>query len=134
MNKVLQFSVFLILCTISSKGNAQINHWETAVSESDTWNYLVPNTNVNVAWNTIGFNTVGWNSGIGGFGFGDGDDNTILPNGTISCYQRIEFTITDTSAIDVAALSIDYDDAFVAYFNGVEISRDFPNRLGRDRK
>lgn len=124
MKKTVKYLIVLFLSLISGNSFSQIDHWETVVFENDTWDYLVPISTVNVSWNTVGFNTSGWSSGMGGFGFGDGDDNTILPNGTISCYQRIEFNITDVSLIDAAALTIDYDDSFVAYLNGVEISRD----------
>ena len=51
-------------------------------------------------------------------GYGDDDDNTILPDGTLSIYLRHEFIITDTSDIANAMLSIDYDDGFIAYLNG----------------
>ncbi len=110
---------------------SQIDHWETVVYEYNSWNYLVPASPVDVDWNTLGFDDGSWSSGTGGFGYGDGDDNTTVPSGTISIYQRIEFNITDTSAINGAALTIDYDDSFVAYLNGVEISRDLLDGPGQ---
>jgi hypothetical protein len=41
----------------------------------------------------------------------------------MSVYMRYDFTISDTSKIEEAILHVDYDDAFVAYLNGVEIAR-----------
>lgn len=114
-------SLFLICGSIF--GNSQIDHWETIVFEDDIWDYLVPTNTVDSQWKIPGFNTTSWNSGIGGFGYGDNDDNTVLPNGTIACFQRIEFSIADTSIIKSAALTVDFDDSFVAYLNGVEITR-----------
>jgi hypothetical protein len=102
---------------------SQVDHWETVVYETDTWRYLVPTSSVSASWNTLGFNDASWPTGQGGFGYGDNDDNTTFGS-TVSCYQRIVFNITDVSAIDQAVFNIDYDDAFVAYLNGVEISRD----------
>lgn len=102
---------------------SQVDHWETVVYETDTWRYLVPSSAVPNTWNTIGFNDASWSTGQGGFGYGDGDDNTTFGT-TASCFQRIAFTITDISAIDQAIFNIDYDDAFVAYLNGIEITRD----------
>ncbi|MDG1333919.1 MAG: CotH kinase family protein [Crocinitomicaceae bacterium] len=102
---------------------SQVDHWETVVYETDTWRYLVPSSAVPSSWNTIGFNDASWSSGQGGFGYGDGDDNTTFGT-TVSCFQRIVFNITDVSAIDQAVFNMDYDDAFVAYLNGVEITRD----------
>jgi hypothetical protein len=37
--------------------------------------------------------------------------------------MRIAFTLLDTAVISKAVLNMDYDDAFVAYLNGVEIAR-----------
>lgn len=102
---------------------AQIDHWETVVYENDTWKYLVPNSAVSPTWINTTFNDASWLSGPGGFGLGDGDDNTILPGGTISVYQRISFNIIDVTAIEKIIFNIDYDDGFVAYLNGIEIAR-----------
>jgi hypothetical protein len=119
--------LFLFIISFNLQNTfCQINHWETVVFEDDVWDYIVPTTNI-PNWTNLGFNPTGWNTGQGGFGYGDGDDNTILPNGTITVYQRIEFTISDTSVIDLGALTIDYDDSYIAYLNGVEISRDLLN-------
>jgi spore coat protein CotH len=118
---ILSFNLQNVFC--------QINHWETVVFEDDVWDYMVPTTNISSSWKSTGFNTTGWQTGQGGFGYGDGDDNTILPNGTITVYQRIEFTINDTSVIGLGALTIDYDDSYVAYLNGTEISRDLLNSI-----
>lgn len=102
---------------------AQVDHWETIIYEDDNWKYLVPASSVSNSWVTIGFNDVSWSTGPGGFGMADGDDNTVLPGGTISVFQRIQFNITDLSAIEKLIFNIDYDDGFVAFINGVEIAR-----------
>ncbi len=123
-NKYLRFLLTTILgLFISQKVSAQIDHWEIVVYETDTWSYLVPDAPVDSDWNTLSFDADSWPTGAGGFGYGDGDDNTVLPGGTVSVYQRIEFDIIDTSEISAAALMLDYDDGFVAYLNGVEITR-----------
>lgn len=111
----------LLLLGYSAK--AQVDHWETVIYEDDTWKYLVPTSPVNPSWNTLGFNDASWTNGQGGFGYGDGDDNTSFGS-TISCYQRITFSIIDINAIEQVVFNIDYDDAFVAYLNGIEINRD----------
>lgn len=103
--------------------SAQVNHWETVVYEDDSWRYIVPVSAVDPLWNTVSFNDALWLVGQGGFGYGDGDDNTNLAAGTISCYQRITFNIVDITKIDQAIFNYDYDDDFVAYLNGTEIAR-----------
>lgn len=97
--------------------------WETAVLPSDLFRYIVPGAGTPGNWNTPGFNDASWGTGQAGFGYGDGDDNTTVPDGTISIYIRRTFTIPDTSALFDAVCHFDYDDGFVAYLNGVEICR-----------
>ena len=98
-------------------------HWETAVYASDSWKYQVNQVApADTNWRNLSFNANPWNSGVGGIGYGDGDDVTTIPQ-CISLYMRKIFSIADTSKISAAILNIDYDDAFVAYLNGVEIAR-----------
>lgn len=80
-----------------------------------------------VAWNDVDFNDSAWSEGAGGFGYGDGDDTTIvnIQNIAYSVYIRQEFT---PSAEDLAnennlQFTVTYDDGFVAYLNGQEIAR-----------
>lgn len=100
-----------------------IDHWETPVSASDLWRYKVPAAAQPANWNTIGFNDLAWTQGAGGIGYGDGDDNTVLSPPLYSVFMRRTFNIPDTSKIVAATLTMDYDDAFVAYLNGIEIAR-----------
>lgn len=119
-----------ILLSLSMPTNAAVDHWETAVYETDSWRYLIPTSAVASAWNTLGFNDASWMQGSGGFGFGDGDDNTTFGS-AISCYQRRSFTVIDKNDIEQAILNVDYDDGFVAYLNGVEITRANITSLGQ---
>ncbi|MBC7775848.1 MAG: lamin tail domain-containing protein [Phycisphaerae bacterium] len=100
-----------------------VHHWETALNEGDTWRYRIGTSNPPAGWNTPGFNDSTWLSGPGGFGYGDGDDATPLPAGTLSVYYRQTFNIANLSDIARAMLSMDYDDGFIAYLNGQEIAR-----------
>lgn len=121
----------IFFLSFSFSAQCQIDHWETVVFETDLWDYIVPSSNVNTNWVNTGFNTNGWSTGSGGFGYGDGDDNTVIPNGSTSCFQRIEFNIVDTSDIEALCFNIDYDDSFLAYLNGVEIARDLLSSSGQ---
>ena len=42
------------------------------------WKYIVPTSSINENWNNINFDDSDWLEGIGGFGYGDNDDGTIL--------------------------------------------------------
>ncbi len=99
-----------------------INHWETAIYNTDIWNYFVGTTEPDANWRSLSFDDSSWPQGMGGFGYSDGDDNTVIPP-TPSVYIRIKFAVEDTSVIGEAVFNMDYDDAFVAYLNDKEIAR-----------
>ena len=96
--------------------------WETAIFADDLWKYIVPANTVNENWNNINFDDSGWMEGIGGFGYGDNDDGTILDQ-INSVYFRKVFEINDISKLKKGLIHADYDDGFVAYVNGFEIGR-----------
>jgi hypothetical protein len=103
--------------------HSQVHHWETIVKDNNTWYYQVPTAASSPEWISPSFTVNSWFQGIGGFGFGDGDDNTILPSSAVSVYTRIEFNIANLDQIVALALHFDYDDGFVAYLNGTEVAR-----------
>ena len=112
-----------LLLWASSKNKTELNVPKTLVNHGDEFKYLIPASEPNSNWKALSFNDVNWSSGISGFGYNDGDDATIIPNGTKSIYLRKKFTINDVSAVTSLILDLDYDDAFVAYINGQEVAR-----------
>ena len=121
----------LILCFLfllfGRFSHSQTDHYETVVRDTQQWKYIVPNVNTSATWNQASFDASTWLVGTGGFGFGDNDDGTIIPNGSVSVYMRKSFNITDINALTKIIFDMDYDDGFIAYINGVEIAR---NNLG----
>ena len=101
--------------------NAQIDHWETVVNEEDTWQYLVPSSEI-PSWNETSFDDATWNNGYTPIGYGESYVSTNIGS-VMSVYLRKEFTVNDITDIEDAVLHMDYDDGFVAYLNGVEIAR-----------
>ena len=99
-----------------------IDHWEVPVYAANPWRYFsgIPGPPPN--WRDLSFNDSGWPQGIGGIGYGDGDDSTIIAP-TSAVFMRRSFTWADTSRLALGIIMIDYDDAFVAYINGVEVGR-----------
>jgi len=118
MKKLFYLLAFLPIFTFSQN----IDHWETVVFDNDIWKYLEGTYEPDTNWRKVAFNDATWLQGYGGVGYGDGDDSTVISPVT-SLYLRKTFTIVDTSEIAKAILHIDYDDAFVAYLNNVEIAR-----------
>ncbi len=107
----------------SDKDRDFIISWRGVITEGNTFNYLIPTSPVDPDWTSVGFDDSSWETGASGFGYADGDDNTNIPNGTNSVYIRRKFTIDDVASVNAALLDMDYDDGYVAYINGVEISR-----------
>ena len=97
--------------------------WKTIIWQGDEWNYFIPGSDIGTTWRTTSFDVSAWSTGISGFGYGDSDDNTTLPNGTVSVFLRKEFQVDDPDLVKAMALHMDYDDGFVAYINGIEIAR-----------
>lgn len=120
---VIPADSFQVVFASGNDRSSVFDHWETAIHAEDMWRYWIPDTNPPSNWNIIGFADTSWLEGPGGFGRGDDDDNTVLPDSVYTVYIRKSFQIADTGAIQYAILHMDYDDAFVAYLNGVEIVR-----------
>ena len=97
-------------------------HWETAVYAEDVWSYYVGINAPPDNWNELTFDTSNWEDGQGGFGYADGDDNTVISN-TLSVFFRKSFNIVSLGEILSLAIHADYDDGFVAYLNGSEFAR-----------
>ena len=114
--------IHILVLVTSFFASAQIDHWESVVLPGDQWDYLVPSSQPSSSWNQLGYNSSSWSTGNSGFGYGDGDDATIVSN-TISIYIRKTFSITNLSDIEAIILDLDYDDGFVAYLNGQEVAR-----------
>ncbi len=78
------------------------------------------------AWAGSGFADSHWFRGSTGFGYGDGDDATVLSDmrgNYLSIYLRRRFMLDDPDQLENPILEIAYDDGFVAYLNGDEIAR-----------
>ena len=112
-----------LLLWASSKDRANISYATTLVNQGDSFRYLIPSSEPNSNWKNINFDDSNWIQGISGFGYDDGDDATILPNGTLSIYLRISFEMSNLESLSSLILDMDYDDAFVAYINGTEVAR-----------
>ena len=112
-----------LLLWASSKDRSAINYSRTIVNQGDNFKYLVPTNELISEWKSLSFNDATWSEGPSGFGYDDGDDATLIPQGSTSLYIRKKFIVNNLSDMTSLILDIDYDDGFVAYINGVEIAR-----------
>ena len=99
------------------------------VNRGDTWRYHKGTNAAQVDWKDALDEALNldWASGPGGFGYADGDDATTLSDMSgryVTVFIRKTFNVAvplDTNL--VVKLIVDYDDAFVAYLDGVEVAR-----------
>ncbi len=121
----------LVNCSAGQSCNSSNGQCQTAaalpIAIGDTWKYFKGSVAPPANWATIAFDESTWPlSGPSGFGYSDGDDNTILNdmlNSYGSVFIRKRFTVTNPAAITSLTLTVDYDDGYVAYINGVEVKR-----------
>jgi hypothetical protein len=74
-------------------------------------------------WTKVDFDDKKWKDGFSGVGFSDGDDNTTTPAGITSIWTRYRFDVPNASSVKELTLLVDYDDAYIAWINGVEVGR-----------
>ena len=102
--------------------------WQTLIDQGSNWKYAFAGGSYSIPqnWRDIDA-TLNWPESGSGFGYGDNDDETIIPSSPGLALRKI-FHIESISDIMSIMLHIDYDDGFIAYINGEEIARD--NVLG----
>ncbi len=122
MERIKLIIFLFVLMSSSILINGQ-SHWESLIIEIDTFQHLVPEAEPSADWIQLEYDDVAWDTGIGGFGYGDGDDSTLITTPTTAIYLRKELIIPASVSVQQLLLDIDYDDAFVAYINGVEVAR-----------
>lgn len=92
-------------------------------ANSGPWRYLAAAPPA--GWQSENFDDSAWLSGTPHFGFGDGDERTVVaaPAGRAAWYFRRTFTALDPAAYTALTLRLIYDDAAIVYINGVEVTR-----------
>lgn len=111
---------------VLASGKAQspaVTTWDTRVDLGDRWRYLPVAGPTDPGWMRPGFNDAGWAEGPSGFGHGDGDDATHYQALTLYVRRTVHITEEELGNLQSLLLHVDYDDAFVAYLNGVEVAR-----------
>ncbi|MGQ8336751.1 CotH kinase family protein [Sunxiuqinia sp. A32] len=120
-NIILPSKQFALVFASGKDRSAETSYWHTLISEGISWHYILPNSTIPNWW-SIDFDDSEWLIGQSGFGYGDYDDQTIIEP-TVSIFMRTTFEIENLNDIQNVCFHIDYDDAFVAFLNGVEIAR-----------
>lgn len=94
------------------------------------WNYLDDGSEPDAAWFTAGFNDSGWSNGVAQFGFGEGDETTVIRHSSdltgtniITYYFRHAFDVADPASITNLTVRLLRDDGGIVYLNGTEVFR-----------
>ncbi len=93
------------------------------------WKYYDKGADPGSGWRTAGFSDASWASGNGQFGYGDGDETTIVSYGPsasnkyTTTYFRKPVNITDVSAYSSFTMQVRRDDGVIVYINGTEVFR-----------
>lgn len=111
----------------------------TIVDQRATGRWFIPkNNDLGLDWTLPAFDDSSWNQGPTGFGYDqDSRYSAFIGNGTdlessmkgqsSSAYLRIPFSLPQLDYVQGLELLVNYNDAFVAYINGVKVaSRNAP--------
>jgi len=99
------------------------------IPQGSIWRYSDTSSTPTGSWASTDYNDVTWKIGTAQFGYGDGDEKTIISYGSnsqskyITSYYRHVFQITDLAAVKELTLKLMRDDGAVVYLNGHEIAR-----------
>ncbi len=136
----------LVRITISNPTNAELTGHsnlvyekpyqidENLVIEGDDWKYFKGTSEPPADWNTTGFDDDAWLVGPSGFGYetGSGYESCIATNLTdmknnyLSVYARKRFWIEDPTRITELTLTMEWDDGYIAYINGIPVDSQYP--------
>lgn len=99
------------------------------VHVGSTWRYLDDGSDQGTAWRVPAFNDAAWANGLAQFGYGDGDEATVVSYGDnanakhVTTYFRRTFSVTNPAVFGSLILRILRDDGAVVYLNGSEVFR-----------
>jgi hypothetical protein len=115
---VMEPESHLLVFASGKNRSSESFYLKTIISEGDSWQYYVPSGGApDEGWRKPGFDANGWQNGASGFGYTDGDDNTVI-NPLQLIYIRKAFEVENPVSIQKMILHVDYDDAFAAFING----------------
>ncbi len=115
---------YYILFASDKEQVGQLFDWENVIVQGNSTKYIIPESAVDDSWITNDFDDSNWQDGVFGIGYGDGDDATTVPDGTLSIFTRTSFSVENKELINGMLMKLDFDDGYVAYINGTEVHRE----------
>ncbi len=96
----------------------------TLLQRGSTWSYNATGQDLGTAWRTPAYDVSSWPTGPAEFGWGDGDEATLMPSGTLTQYFVKHINVTNPSQYKTISVLLKRDDGAAVYVNGVEVVRD----------
>ena len=105
------------------------------ISDDAEWRYFLGTKEPGDGWSGLVFDDGSWLTGKAGFGYGDGDDQTVLDmkDKYSTVYLRTNFAVDSADGVAELFADVNYDDGFVVYLNGERVmARNAPSRISHD--
>lgn len=100
---------------------------QTLVPAGAAWKYRDNGSNQGTAWREPAFDDSAWNNGIAQFGYGNGDEKTVVSYGGnanskyVTTYFRKQFVLDNAPCLESLTLKLVMDDGAAVYLNGTNI-------------
>ena len=96
----------------------------TIFSSEEIWKYYDLEETPMENWTANTYNDAAWVSGNTQMGYGDGDENTLINNNSLTCYFRKTFQVTNLqSTFNYLIMEAIRDDGMIVYLNDTEVWR-----------
>jgi len=100
---------------------------QTIVPAGAAWHFLDTGTDPGAAWREPGFDDSAWTSGVAPFGYGNGNEQTVVGYGPdpdhkyVTTYFRTRFVLDNAPCLDSLLLKLVVDDGAAVYLNGTKV-------------
>jgi hypothetical protein len=100
---------------------------QTLVPAGASWKYRDNGSNLGTAWRASAFDDSAWSSGVAQFGYGDGDEKTVVSYGSsssskyVTTYFRKQFVVDNAPCLESLTLRLLVDDGAAIYLNGTNV-------------
>ncbi|HNQ73990.1 MAG TPA: hypothetical protein PKN95_10365 [Verrucomicrobiota bacterium] len=102
---------------------------QALVAAGTAWKFLDAGGDQGTAWRQPDFNDATWSTGEAQFGYGDGDEQTVVSYGgnannkRLTTYFRKQFVVNQAACLEAVMLKLLVDDGAAVFLNGTEIAR-----------
>ncbi|MGI9242408.1 MAG: PKD domain-containing protein [Verrucomicrobiales bacterium] len=119
----------LVFVDDSHQLDGQLLEADEFVSRGGYWKFDDTGSDLGSSWTGLAFPDSGWAEGLAEFGYGDGDEASVVEFGGnssskhITTYFRRHFFLVDPNDYSALRAAVMVDDGVVIYLNGTEVGR-----------